>query len=223
MSISIILDGILDVKLGPFRNTIQHKLAIARALVIEPDILLLDEPLNALDPNTRTALREELKRVHEVTRATTIHVTHDQTEALLLADKIAVIIDGEIAQIGTPLEVFNKPTSLSVAYFLGIENILTGEVTNHLKGITHIKVNDYYILVDSEIKSGEVYVFIRQGDITLSETPLEKNMRNVLESTIKKVVNVGKVYQVEADNGIKSIAAKQSIEEMKLETGKKYI
>ena len=199
----------------------KQRVAIARALVIEPDILLLDEPLSALDANTRINLRDELKRIHKVRKTTTIHVTHDQTEALLLADKIAVIMDGEIAQIGSPVEVFNSPTSLPVADFLGVENILLGEVTSHKEGIASVTVDEYTIEVVSEIDHGEVYVFIRPEEIILSESPIETSARNVLEATVKNIVNLGKVFQVEVDAGIRSIITKPSIEKMNLKSGKK--
>lgn len=199
----------------------KQRVAIARALVIEPDILLLDEPLSALDTNTRTALREELKRIHKVKGTTTVHVTHDQTEALLLADKIAVIIDGEIAQVGSPVEIFHSPTSLSVAGFLGVENILAGEVIGYYEGVASVKVDDYVIEVSSEIEYGEVYVFIRPEEIIISESPIETSARNVLETSVNKIVNIGKVFQVETDSGMRVMITKQSIEKMRLKPGKK--
>lgn len=199
----------------------KQRVAIARALVIEPDILLLDEPLSALDANTRINLRNEFKRIHNIRKTTTIHVTHDQTEALLLADKIAVIIDGEIAQIGSPVEVFNYPNSLPVADFLGVENILLGEINSNTEGIASVTVDGYTINVVSEIDRGEVYVLLRPEEIILSESPIETSARNVLESTIKDIVHIGKVFQVEVDTGIRSIVTRQSIEKMDLQPGKK--
>ncbi len=198
----------------------QQRVAIARALVIEPDILLLDEPLSALDANTRTSIRQELKRIHEVKRITTIYVTHDQNEALLLADKIAIIMNGEVAQFGPSEEVFNSPNSLTVAQFLGVENISKGKVMNYSEGVAFVQIDDYLVKVASEVEKGEVFVFIKPEDIILSEEPLESSARNVLKSRITEVINMGKLYEVKVDLGLRSIITKQSVEKMCLVEGK---
>ena len=130
-----------------------QRVALARALVVEPKILLLDEPLSALDTRTREALRRELKRLHEIKGITTIHVTHDQNDALL---------------IGSPLEVYNEPTSLKVAEFTRVENILEGEITKYQDGVATIGIKNYSLKVSSHIREGHVYVVIRPEDIILS-------------------------------------------------------
>jgi len=111
--------------LGRFPGTLsggeQQRVALARALIIKPKILLMDEPFSALDPNTKTVLCRELKLVHENYRCTVIHVTHDFKEAVLLADRIGIILNGKVRQIGVPKEVFGKPRDQEVANFLGIE------------------------------------------------------------------------------------------------------
>jgi len=198
----------------------KQRVAIARALVIEPDILLLDEPLSALDANTRTTLRQELKRIHEVKGITTIYVTHDQTEAILLADKIAIIMNGEVAQLGPSEKVFNFPNSLSVAQFLGIENIKKGSIVSYSDGVASVQIEDFIVKVASELKEGKVFVFIRPEDIILSENLLESSARNVLKSRITEVVNIGKLYEVKVDLGLRSIVTKQSLEKFNLEIGK---
>jgi molybdopterin-binding protein len=216
--------GITDLR-RRYPNTLsggeKQRVAIARALVIEPDILLLDEPLSALDTNTRASLRDELKRIHRIKGVTTIHVTHDQTEALLLADKIAVIMEGEILQIGSPEEVFNYPNSLELANFLGVENILKGKIIDYSQGVASVNVDGIIIYTASEIEGGDVYVFIRPEDIMLSENYVETSARNVLESKIENIVKTGKLFYIETDIGLKSIITKQSIEKMGLEVGKK--
>jgi spermidine/putrescine ABC transporter ATP-binding subunit len=107
----------------------KQRIALARALVNEPDVLLLDEPLGALDLRLRLQMQDELRRLHQATRKTFIFVTHDQTEAMTMSDRIAVMSDGEILQLGTPRQVYEQPTRKFVAQFLGSSNFIAGKVT----------------------------------------------------------------------------------------------
>ncbi len=104
----------------------QQRIALARAIVIEPDVLLLDEPLSALDANLREDMRVELKNIQARIGVTTVFVTHDQSEALAMSDQIVVMSDGRVEQVGAPEEVYNTPASEFVARFLGASNILDG-------------------------------------------------------------------------------------------------
>lgn len=104
----------------------QQRIALARAIVIEPDVLLLDEPLSALDANLREDMRVELKRIQHQIGVTTVFVTHDQSEALAMSDRIVVMSGGRIEQVGTPEGVYNRPQTEFVANFLGASNILSG-------------------------------------------------------------------------------------------------
>ncbi|PYI81408.1 MAG: spermidine/putrescine ABC transporter ATP-binding protein [Verrucomicrobia bacterium] len=106
----------------------QQRVALARALVIKPDVLLLDEPLSNLDAKLRLEMREEIRRIHAQTRITTVYVTHDQKEALSLADRIAVMRDGRIVQIGDPRSIYRAPVNRFVADFIGETNWLAAEV-----------------------------------------------------------------------------------------------
>lgn len=106
----------------------QQRIALARAIVIQPDVLLLDEPLSALDANLREDMRVELKRIQDQLGITTIFVTHDQSEALAMSDHIVVMSDGRVEQVGSPEEVYNRPVSEFVASFLGNSNILQGRL-----------------------------------------------------------------------------------------------
>jgi len=107
----------------------QQRIALARAIVIEPDVLLLDEPLSALDANLREDMRVELKRIQDQIGVTTVFVTHDQSEALAMSDQIIVMSAGRVEQVGTPEEVYNLPASEFVANFLGASNILPARCT----------------------------------------------------------------------------------------------
>ena len=109
----------------------QQRIALARAIVIEPDVLLLDEPLSALDANLREDMRVELKRIQERIGVTTVFVTHDQSEALAMSDLIVVMSEGRVEQVGKPEAVYNTPASEFVANFLGASNILTAQCTDH--------------------------------------------------------------------------------------------
>ncbi len=103
----------------------QQRVALARALVIQPDVLLLDEPLSNLDTRLRIEVREEIKKIHEEFRITALYVTHDQDEALSLADRLAVMRDGRIEQMGTPEDIYARPANAFVAGFVGDTNILS--------------------------------------------------------------------------------------------------
>ena len=104
----------------------QQRIALARAIVIEPDVLLLDEPLSALDANLREDMRVELKRIQQSIGVTTVFVTHDQTEALAMSDQIIVMSEGRVEQVGAPEEVYNTPATEFVARFLGASNLMAG-------------------------------------------------------------------------------------------------
>ena len=111
----------------------QQRIAIARAIVNEPEILLLDEPLGALDLKMRKEMQIELKKMHRLLGITFIYVTHDQEEALTMSDKVVVINDGEIQQTGTPDEIYNEPVNTFVADFIGDSNIFNGAIVGKLK------------------------------------------------------------------------------------------
>ncbi|OJF91651.1 ABC transporter ATP-binding protein [Pararhizobium antarcticum] len=108
----------------------QQRIALARAIVIEPDVLLLDEPLSALDANLREDMRVELKRIQAQVGITTIFVTHDQSEALAMSDRIVVMSKGHIEQIGAPEDVYVNPASAFVARFLGNSNLVAGDIVS---------------------------------------------------------------------------------------------
>jgi putative spermidine/putrescine transport system ATP-binding protein len=107
----------------------QQRVAIARAIVVEPPLVLMDEPLSNLDAKLRLEMRAEIRRIHDEIGAATIYVTHDQDEALSMADRIVVMREGIVRQIGTPRELYAAPAHLDVAEFMGFRNRLTGKVT----------------------------------------------------------------------------------------------
>ena len=199
----------------------QQRVSLARALAVNPEILLLDEPLSALDPRIREVLREELKRIHEMRRVTTIHVTHNQTEAMLLADRVGLIINGEIIQVGSPESLFSKPLNENVARFVGVENILKGKIKSNKRGVAIIDVEGREVYAVTEIKEGEVDIFIRPENIILSKTPFKSSARNVFKGEVVKLTNLGPIMNVELNNGLKVFITKQSVDEMNLKPGDK--
>jgi len=120
--------AILERRPGNLSGGERQRVALARALVLDPYVLLLDEPLSALDRSTRDRLRRELKRIHREIGITIVHITHDLTEAFFLADHVAVMKDGSILQQGIPEKVLNRPADRTVAELLGIENLISGTI-----------------------------------------------------------------------------------------------
>jgi len=112
----------------------QQRVALARALAIQPQLLLLDEPLSALDAKIRVALRNEIRSIQQALGITTIYVTHDQEEALSLSDRIVVMNNGRVEQVGTPFEIYNFPRTSFVASFVGTLNVLRGQVADPAGG-----------------------------------------------------------------------------------------
>jgi putative spermidine/putrescine transport system ATP-binding protein len=113
----------------------QQRVALARAVAVEPAALLLDEPLSALDAKIRVRLREDIRAVQQKLGITTIYVTHDQEEALSISDRVAVMKEGRIEQVGTPFEIYNRPATPYVASFVGTLNVLTAQAVNAAAGI----------------------------------------------------------------------------------------
>jgi spermidine/putrescine transport system ATP-binding protein len=132
----------------------QQRVAIARAIVNEPEILLLDEPLGALDLKMRKDMQLELKDMHKKLGITFIYVTHDQEEALTMSDKIVVMKDGEIQQIGTPTDIYNEPVNAFVANFIGESNIITGVYVR--KNVVKF-LNTEFDVVGYEFDGGGIY------------------------------------------------------------------
>ena len=151
----------------------QQRLALARALVMEPPLLLLDEPLSNLDAKLREGLRFELKRLQRELGITTLYVTHDQTEALSMSNTIAVMRDGVIDQLGTPREIYDSPTSLFTANFIGTSNFVEAKVAAKLEGGTYrVEHAAGPLVVTSErtfVVGDEVVVSIRPERLMMLE------------------------------------------------------
>ncbi|MDD4876221.1 MAG: ABC transporter ATP-binding protein, partial [Dehalococcoidales bacterium] len=161
-----------------------QKIALARALALKPNLLLLDEPMSAVDPQLKEATEKELKRAHDNLTLTTIHVTHDFEEAMALGDRIAIMEKGNMVQIGTPEQIFRHPNSEFVARFVMTRNIFKGEVSGESNGKSFFDMENVKLAVLTD-KRGNQYASIRPEDIVISTEPMHSsNCDNNLEGII---------------------------------------
>ncbi|MBN2405050.1 MAG: ABC transporter ATP-binding protein [Coriobacteriia bacterium] len=209
---------LLDRYPGTLSGGEQQRAAIARALMVEPRILLLDEPLSALDPRSKESFKRELKRVHQLLKPTVIHVTHDFSVALSLADRIALMHDGSIVQVGTPTEVFRRPCNRALAEFVGMENIYMGLAD----GADEVVLNEgLRVAASCGDRSGQVNLAVRPEDILLSYEELESSARNSFKGTVTEVALQGVLARVTVDVGVPlvSFVTTQSLEQQDLAAG----
>lgn len=166
-----------------------QRVALARALAVEPALLLLDEPLSALDEQTREELREELRRIHRRCRMTTLHVSHSIEEALVLADRIAVMNRGRIEQVGTPEEILSRPATEFVAGFMRSRNLLAGEAAPE-DGAARVRIAGTELVSDSDVR-GLVTAVVRPEEIELSPAPPARPSANHFRVRVETVVDLG--------------------------------
>ena len=180
----------------------QQRIAIARALVNEPDILLLDEPLGALDLKMRQEMQLELKAMHERLGITFIYVTHDQEEALTMSDKIVVMSEGRIQQVGTPVEIYNEPNNAFVADFIGESNIYNGLMTGKLK----VKFcGAEFECLDDIAEGSTVDVVVRPVDVILTTPDAGR-----ITGTVASVIFKGMHYEITVLSGKNEIVIRST-------------
>jgi len=172
----------------------QQRIAIARALINEPKVLLLDEPLGALDLKLRKEMQIELKNMQKNLGITFIYVTHDQEEALTMSDQIAVMNDGEILQKGTSENIYNEPKNAFIASFIGTSNIITGTMERDRK-VTFLKTD--FECVDP-MPGSVVQIVVRPEDIEIEQTPRD---RNSLKGEVIEVIFFGVNYEMKVKTG----------------------
>jgi iron(III) transport system ATP-binding protein len=190
----------------------QQRVALARALVIEPHCLLLDEPLSNLDAKLRLEMRVEIRRICKQAGLTAIYVTHDQKEALSIADRLAVMRAGKIEQIGTPQEVYRQPANAFVAGFIGEANFLAGRVAELSGGRVQVDTSvgrlEALLPAGAVAKGAEVTLCIRPEAVQFGSPSAQRE--NVLEGNLTQTVYQGEVAQHEIDidvrNGDKPVA-----------------
>ena len=187
------LEGFENRKISTLSGGQQQRIAIARALVNEPEILMLDEPLGALDLKMRQEMQIELKHMHDELGITFIYVTPDQEEALTMSDKIVVLSEGRIQQIGTPEDIYNEPQNAFVADFIGESNIFKGIMTGHMK----VRFcGGEFIGMDDVPEGTLVDVVVRPEDVIIT-----KPEDGIIEGEVVSVIFKGMHYEVTVESG----------------------
>jgi len=198
-----------------------QRVALARALILKPRILLLDEPLSALDPNIQEKVREEIKDIHEKFGMTTVHITHNREEAIILADRIAIMKNGMIHQVGHPQEIFRKPATRFVAEFVGVQNIFPGHMVRNgqveIKGLTEISGP---VFTTSSLK-GKVTVAVRPEDIIISPKRVKTSARNMFKGRVISMKDLGAVVRVDVNVGrnFKVKVTQQALDDLEITIG----
>jgi putative spermidine/putrescine transport system ATP-binding protein len=168
----------------------QQRVALARGLVFNPDVLLLDEPLGALDKNLREQMQVEIKRIHRELGITMIYVTHDQTEAMTMSDRVAVFSNGRLAQVGSPLEVYNRPANRFVAEFIGDSNIFAGRIDATRRDMIELAGIGMARVAGADVPTGEVDLMIRPERLQPGRGG-NANDANEFEMTVEDIINYG--------------------------------
>lgn len=211
-----------------------QRVALARALAPQPALLLLDEPLSALDSPTRMRLRTELRKVLVEQQVPTIVVTHDRAEALALADQVVVLIDGQVHQLGSPQQVFERPADPAVAAVVGVETAVPGTVEQTRDGLIAVRVADRVLQAVSThgLTSGltagtDVLVCIRAEDVALQPVTPEQvgSPRNRLPGRVRALSDEGPLVRVELDCGFALFAyvTRQAARELSLALGQQLV
>lgn len=194
------MGAFLDRKPAMLSGGQQQRVALARALVFKPDLVLLDEPLSALDKNLRQDLQIELKQLQQRLGVTFINVTHDQEEALSMSDEIVVLNDGRIEQHGAPFELFERPRTRFVADFLGKSNFVEGRVTGSERGVTLYEAGDTTLRHEGPAPAGAAAVFaLKPSQIALGSDASEG--MNAVDGDVLSVTYLGATCLVRARCG----------------------
>ena len=180
----------------------QQRVALARALITDPQMLLLDEPLSAVDLKTRRQLRKELSRIHAETGTTFLHVTHDTEEAMSLGNRIGVMLEGRIHQVGTPEDLFRAPTDRDVADFLGMRNVIpVSEVKDGICSAGGAQI--HAAAADESV----CYIWIKPEEIVLSREPFDSSARNQFGCKVEEWEHCGSLLAVRVSSGNLKLSA----------------
>ena len=201
-----------------------QRVAIARAIAIEPEVLLLDEPTANLDPLSASKIEELIASIIQHYATTIIMATHDLSQGQRLADRVGVLMDGELLQTGDSRDVFASPRNREVAEFVGVENIIDGTIVSSEDRVVTIDSRGRFIEAISDYATGEeVCACVRPEDITLALSQVSSSARNSFAGEITWVVSMGPLTRIEVDCGFPLVVlvTKRSAEEMDLARGKK--
>jgi tungstate transport system ATP-binding protein len=201
-----------------------QRTSLARAFAAMPEVLFLDEPFAALDAPTREGLLEDLGRLLGATETTTVLVTHDRAEALRLGDRVAVLLEGRLAQVGPPAAVFGTPANEAVARFVGVENLLPGRVVAVTEGLAEVDVGAARLTVAATARPGEgVLVGCRPEDLTLAPASAggPTSAQNRLAGRIVALAPLGPLWRVGVDCGVPltALVTRPAVETLALSPG----
>lgn len=189
------LNHLADRRIHHLSGGEKQRVALARALVVKPNVLLLDEPLSALDPNFREEIRKVLKKLHQNMGLTFLMVTHDFAEALFLAERAAVIHQGRIEQVGATSEIFRRPGSPLVAEFVGMKNVFPAVFQGTKADLGRIALQ-----LDAPVPATRKYVAVRPEDVSISKNA-SQGVANVIRARVVGIENNGLYYDVFAEAG----------------------
>ena len=201
-----------------------QRVAIARAIAIEPEVLLLDEPTANLDPNAALRIEELITSIIQHYATIIIMATHDLSQGQRLADRVGVLMNGELLQTGDSRDIFTAPRNREVAEFVGVENIIDGVIVSSEDKVVTIDSGGRFIEAISDYATGEeVCACVRPEDITLALSKVSSSARNSFEGEITWLVSMGPLTRVEVDCGFPLVVlvTKRSAEELGLAKGKK--
>jgi ABC-type Fe3+/spermidine/putrescine transport system ATPase subunit len=200
----------------------RQRIALARSLATEPHVLLLDEPVSAVDPQLRESFRMELKNYLQTLKITVLYVTHNLSEAYVISDRIAVMGKGHVEQIGNKTDIFEKPCSKYVAQFLGI-NVFEGKAAKTIDGLLQIDAGGLQVLAlgASEFVGKRVAVTIKPDDITLSAQLVNQSGLNSIRAVISEMVQMRSTTMVTLDLGfiLKTRVSSQFIKRLGVTVG----
>ncbi len=184
-----------------------QRVALARTMVTEPRLLLLDEPTANLDPVSTAMVEELIGRVIDELQTTVVMATHDMAQGQRLADRIGVLIGGSMLQVGNPSEVFNLPSSVHVARFVGVENLLEGTVESGEAGMVNVRVGGHLVEGVSELAPGvPVIACVRPEEVVLALTQAPTSARNAFRGVISATASMGPLVRVVVDCGFPLVA-----------------
>ncbi|MGZ7116140.1 MAG: ATP-binding cassette domain-containing protein [Methanobacterium sp.] len=177
-----------------------QRLALARAMITDPKLLLLDEPTANLDPISTGKMEELIEKINRESETTIIMTTHNLSQGQKLADRMVMLNNGHILQSGTPDEIFRKPKDKFVADFIGIENVMNGEVIGSENDLVSIKIDSITIFAITE-KRGNVNLSIRPDEITISKDKIKTSARNNIQGEVQEIIDTGSLIMLIINSG----------------------
>lgn len=217
------LQGMEDMRPAQLSGGQQQRLALARTIARHPRLLLLDEPLSALDAPTRSGLRGELRELLKRLGIPSVVVTHDWAEALALGDQMVVIHEGRVLQVGTPQAVFSRPLNAEVAHVVGVDTVVQGRILESSNGLATIEVAGAKLVALAGEESGpDVFVCIRAEDVVLETVGVKgTSARNHLVGTVREVTSLGALVRVGIDCGftLSATVTRSALDELHVAPG----